>query len=569
MPASDPLPSIRDLLTASANAVVGTRQSVADTRRGSIYDHFAGSGAILVTREAARDRDLFRAVYLDTAEGDDLTRLVKLRFGIDRIVPSYGTGTALLTRASVAAGGGTIWEGTRILVFASAASPTARAYAAANDVAVGAGVAAITVPIRAADLGPGSAVSLTGPAIARVDDPLWDPSLEGRGDSVLRRHRPGVRRRTSAPGRARRSSRRETATPDAITAACVSQGAAYVALFDSDFTPTDDGLCHCYVADAGFSTTARLIRACTVALEGVPGVRRRPAGARHADGHRARLGRGHHARRSRAAPESRRCSSRRARCCLLDHPLRLRPRRAGRRDRRRERRRARGELSSPPPRPRPSSSAVRCHRSSLATSSASSRSSTRAPRDRRASPPPTCSRCCRRSCGRATLRRCATRSPPRSRAFSFGTGASARTRRSSATSRALPASTSRASAPSTASSSRTARATTLCARGPSTVPTLVTPAAILAAANAILGAYTAVQAQYAESILDRWYVTRRHAGLALVRRRAAAVLRPPLPRQRGRERRLRSSQLRDSAAPGRSPTRSGASSSFGSRSSPA
>lgn len=113
MPASDPLPSIRNLLTSSANAVVGTRQSVADTRRGSIYDHFAGSGAILVTREAARDRNLFRAVYLDTAEGDDLTRLVKLRFGIDRIVPSYGTGKALLTRARVAAGGGTIWEGTR------------------------------------------------------------------------------------------------------------------------------------------------------------------------------------------------------------------------------------------------------------------------------------------------------------------------------------------------------------------------------------------------------------------------------------------------------------------------
>jgi hypothetical protein len=40
-----------------------------------------------------------------------------------------------------------------------------------------------------------------------------------------------------------------------------------------------------------------------------------------------------------------------------------------------------------------------------------------------------------------------------------------------------------------------------------TVPTLVTPAAILAAANAILGAYTATEAQYAESILDRWYVT--------------------------------------------------------------
>jgi hypothetical protein len=40
-----------------------------------------------------------------------------------------------------------------------------------------------------------------------------------------------------------------------------------------------------------------------------------------------------------------------------------------------------------------------------------------------------------------------------------------------------------------------------------TTPSLVTPAAILAAANTILALYTATGAQYAESILDRWYVT--------------------------------------------------------------
>jgi hypothetical protein len=40
-----------------------------------------------------------------------------------------------------------------------------------------------------------------------------------------------------------------------------------------------------------------------------------------------------------------------------------------------------------------------------------------------------------------------------------------------------------------------------------TVPALVTPAAILAAANTILSLYTRVGAQYAESILDRWFVS--------------------------------------------------------------
>jgi hypothetical protein len=39
-----------------------------------------------------------------------------------------------------------------------------------------------------------------------------------------------------------------------------------------------------------------------------------------------------------------------------------------------------------------------------------------------------------------------------------------------------------------------------------TTPDLVTPAAILAAANTVLALYTTVRAQYAESILDRWFV---------------------------------------------------------------
>lgn len=44
-----------------------------------------------------------------------------------------------------------------------------------------------------------------------------------------------------------------------------------------------------------------------------------------------------------------------------------------------------------------------------------------------------------------------------------------------------------------------------------TAPDLVTPAAVLAAANAILARHTPIQAQLAESILDRWYL---HDGTA-------------------------------------------------------
>lgn len=266
MPAIEPLPTIRDLLDASAAGVVGTRDSRADVRRGAIYDHLGGCSAILFTREAARDRDLFRAVYLDTAEGDDLTVLVKLRYGVDRILPGYGTGTALLTRPTPAASAGTVWEGTRILVFASAASPTARNYAAAVDVPVAAGATAVTVPIRATDIGLGSAVSLSGNAIGRVDDPLWDASWALAaiqcGDGTSLEAPAALRARARATQLAARKGFAE-----AITSACIAQGATYVALFDSNLPAQDNGLCCCYVADAGFQTTARLVRACTVALE--------------------------------------------------------------------------------------------------------------------------------------------------------------------------------------------------------------------------------------------------------------------------------------------------------------
>jgi hypothetical protein len=267
VPASESLPTIRDLLTASADGVVGTRDGQADVRRGSVYDHLAGSGAILFTREAARDRDLFRAVYLDTAEGDDLKTLVKLRFGVDRILASAGRGTALLTRQAAVAGAGTIWQGTRILVFASAASPGPRSYAVSSDVPVDASTTALTVPIRAADAGPGTAVHLSGPGVARVDDALWDTTWKVVAiqctDGTWLEAAADLRSRARATQLAIRKGYAQ-----AITDACVAQGAAHIALFDSNFTATDCGLSQCYVAEEGFTTSRRLIRACTVALEG-------------------------------------------------------------------------------------------------------------------------------------------------------------------------------------------------------------------------------------------------------------------------------------------------------------
>ncbi len=138
---------------------------------------------------------------------------------------------------------------------------------------MGAGATAVTVPVRATDTGAGSAVTLSGAAVARVDDPLWDPSWTVAAiqcsDGTSLESAADLRARARAALLAARKGYAQ-----AITSACIAQGASYVALFDSNFNsggggtaPEDNGLCHCYVADAGFQTTPRLVRACTAALE--------------------------------------------------------------------------------------------------------------------------------------------------------------------------------------------------------------------------------------------------------------------------------------------------------------
>src|SRR5437016_2442563 len=150
MPAPDALPAIRDLLGAFADAVLASKDNRADVRRGSVYDHFAGAGAMLLSREAQHDRDLFRALYFDTATGA------------------------------------------------------------------------------------GAAVRLSGDYVARVDDALWDASwivdaIECTDGTVLE-EAPALRARVRASQLEKR-----VGYVQAITNACVAQGAANVALFASSY----------------------------------------------------------------------------------------------------------------------------------------------------------------------------------------------------------------------------------------------------------------------------------------------------------------------------------------------
>src|ERR1700690_1945047 len=100
MPSILPIPSIEDLRKAFHAAVRGAKESTADGHAGSVYDHFAGLGAILWSQQAQRDKDQFSSIYFDYADGQELTDYVLAHDGIIRDQDTYGTGFIYLSRTS-------------------------------------------------------------------------------------------------------------------------------------------------------------------------------------------------------------------------------------------------------------------------------------------------------------------------------------------------------------------------------------------------------------------------------------------------------------------------------------
>jgi hypothetical protein len=265
MSATTPLPTVGDFLEAHADAIrieLGPEQN---TRRGSVLDLTAGPTAMIWAAEAARDRALFRQVYTDTASGAQLDSRVLRRYGVSRVHASRGAGQAVLARAS-AITGGTLFEGTRIEV-RRALDAESVIYAVAADTAVIAGEALVTVPIRAAR--PGSGTRITSAQYAALADATFDvftvqsiwcadgtdeeapTDYIARARAAKRAERPGYRRR--------------------IEDVCRAAGAAYIVLLDAgEFGDAADfGVTHVYVADAGYSSPAALVDACSDAVDAV------------------------------------------------------------------------------------------------------------------------------------------------------------------------------------------------------------------------------------------------------------------------------------------------------------
>jgi len=270
MPSLLPLPTVDELRQAFHDAVRGVKDKRADARAGSIYDHFAGIGAILFSRAAQRDRDLCRATYFDGATGDDETDLISLRYQVDRIEDTYGAGVGIFQRPNTTAGAGTFWQGTRIRLTSALAT---LGYVVASDTTIGATDTIASVPIRASDKGPGSAFEqmIEGSGVtAIIDDPLWDAGWRLAHLQCT----DGTARENDDPLRVRarvERAKKRVGYAARIIAACEEAGAAHVVPYATAYpgATTDVDMNVVYVADEGYTTSQELRRACTLALEQV------------------------------------------------------------------------------------------------------------------------------------------------------------------------------------------------------------------------------------------------------------------------------------------------------------
>lgn len=266
MPSVFAEPTIQELLDAFEDGIRSSRDRHVDAREGAIYQHFSGPAAILWSRCARRTTDMWRAIYLDSAESTDLTRLLNDRYDFARVEDSYGVGTATLRRATTSAGAGTVWRGTRLSTFGTAS--TSKRYVVTNEPPVAASATTVTVDIRAEQVGPGTAISLQDPRTARVEDPLWDPTWE-----VARLECSDGTSFEGAPtARARFRDQQRLARPgfyESIIEACKVAGAVNALLFPSDHAgdENDIGLNMAYVGDGGFQGNDALVRTVTFALE--------------------------------------------------------------------------------------------------------------------------------------------------------------------------------------------------------------------------------------------------------------------------------------------------------------
>lgn len=267
MPANVTLPSVDSYLQAFRGGVASGVKFF-DSVDGSRYEVWNGVGAVLFNRITQRARGNFENTYFDTARDDALDGIVEFRYPtVDaRVQTTRGQGTATLVRASAAAGGGELYQGTRI--YAAVNGSSAKYYRLAQSYTVGATDLTLVVNIEADRPGTGQALDTTGASqtILHFEDAVFDATLQPTivvcTDGTVKETDPQFRARA----RVERFERR-TGYATSIIDAMKAAGAQEVVLFASDFfgDAFDHGLNRIYVADSSYSASDDLLRACRLA----------------------------------------------------------------------------------------------------------------------------------------------------------------------------------------------------------------------------------------------------------------------------------------------------------------
>lgn len=263
MPSQYSEPTIAELREAFFNEVRGSKDRYADKHTGSILDHFAGAGAIMWSRLARRDTDMWRSILVDLADGQQLTERLSAQHGFDRVADTYGTGTANLARATASSGAGTVWKGTRIRIVGDRI--TSGAFIVSQDTPVAAGDLFVSVPIRAERTGPGTATESTS---ARVEDPLWDATWNVTRLSCS----DGTAFESPGDARARYRQAKDDGRVGfkaSIEDACEAAGATYAVALASNYAGNayDYGMNVVYVGDSTYNGNDALVRKVKIALE--------------------------------------------------------------------------------------------------------------------------------------------------------------------------------------------------------------------------------------------------------------------------------------------------------------
>jgi len=236
-----------------------SRNPKLDLNTGSIADVFAGINALAWERQSRKLEYLLREASLDSAK-DRISELAEIELAEGPRPERRGTGTVVFRRPTAAAGSGTIWAGTRVLLSSSGTQSVLVRVTA--DVDLPANGLAVSAPIEALEVR--SAISAASGAPLDV---LFDSSLQALDASVSA----GEVAEATPVFLARVAQERiadRIGYAAAIEQACLDAGADEAIAIESTYGNGELGLNHVVVSKGGAYTQA-LIDACRIAVDSV------------------------------------------------------------------------------------------------------------------------------------------------------------------------------------------------------------------------------------------------------------------------------------------------------------